>query len=94
MLNTIIGEQLSVVTSLPQTTRTNLRGIYTTEQMQLVFVDTPGIHNGKHAFNESMMREARGIVAQKGIDLICYLVDLSREFGTEEAIVAQLVSES
>ena len=94
LMNTIMGEQLSVVTSLPQTTRRNLRGIYTTDDMQLIFVDTPGIHRGKHAFNESMIREARSAVTQKGIDLICYIVDLSREFGDEETAVSELVIDS
>ena len=94
LMNTILEEQLSVVTPLPQTTRRNLRGIYTTEHMQLVFVDTPGIHKGKHAFNESMIREAQHVLAKQEVDLICYLVDLSREFGDEEGTVSDLVLSS
>jgi GTP-binding protein Era len=94
LLNTVLEEQLSVVTPLPQTTRRNLRGIYTTDTMQLIFVDTPGIHEGKHVFNESMIKEAKNLVIEKGVDLICYLVDLSRDFGSEEEIVANLVSQS
>jgi GTP-binding protein Era len=42
LMNTVLQEQISIVTSLPQTTRRNIRGIYTTEEMQLVFIDTPG----------------------------------------------------
>lgn len=93
LLNTILGEQLSIVTTLPQTTRRNLKGIYTSENMQLVFVDTPGIHKGKHVLNESMLHEASSVI-NEGIDLVSYLVDLSRDFGDEEASVANMVKRS
>jgi len=94
LMNTILGEQLSVVTPLPQTTRQNLKGIYTTDDMQLVFVDTPGIHKGKYAFNDSMIREVHTVIKEQGLDLICYLVDVSREFGDEEDNVASIISQS
>lgn len=94
LMNTILGEQLSVVTPLPQTTRQSIKGIYTTDALQLIFVDTPGIHKGRHTFNEVMINEAQKAVSEKGVDVICYLVDLSRSFGEEEKIVADLVSQS
>jgi len=92
LMNTVLGEQLSVVTPLPQTTRQNLKGIYTTGDMQLVFVDTPGIHKGKYVFNDSMIQSVRSVIAEKGLDLICYMVDVSREFGEEEDTVASIIS--
>jgi GTP-binding protein Era len=91
LMNCVIGEQLSVVTPLPQTTRQNLKGIYTTDSMQLVFVDTPGIHKGKYVFNDSMINEVRNVIREKGLDVICYMVDVSREFGEEEDIVASII---
>lgn len=94
LMNTILGEQLSVVTPLPQTTRRNIKGIYTAENMQLIFVDTPGIHKGRHTFNEVMISEAREAIIEKGVDLVCYIVDLSRSFGDEEKVVADLVVQS
>ena len=90
LLNTIIGEEISIVSALPQTTRCNARGIYTTDSMQLIFVDTPGIHSGRHALNRAMLQQARR-AAGEDVDLICYLVDLSREFGDEESAAAALV---
>jgi GTP-binding protein Era len=84
LMNTILEEQISIVTSLPQTTRQNIRGIYTTDDVQIVFVDTPGMHRGKHALNE-LMREAAVSAVSSGVDLVCYLVDLSRDFGDEES---------
>ncbi|NLW33666.1 MAG: GTPase Era [Fibrobacter sp.] len=94
LMNTVLGEQLSVVTPLPQTTRRNIKGIYTAENMQLIFVDTPGIHKGRHTFNEVMISEAREAIIEKGVDIVCYIVDLSRSFGDEEKVVADLVVQS
>jgi GTP-binding protein Era len=91
LLNTVLGQELSVVSSLPQTTRRNLRGILTTDSLQIVFVDTPGIHDGGHRYNKAMSAESRGVLRDKGIDLIAYLVDLGREFGAEEDTVAGIV---
>jgi GTP-binding protein Era len=67
-----------------------MKGIYTPETMQLVFTDTPGVHQGKHVFNKAMLQEARGAVADD-VNLVCWLVDLSRSFGEEEHVVAELV---
>jgi GTP-binding protein Era len=94
LMNTILGEELSVVTPLPQTTRKNIRGIYTDKNMQLVFVDTPGIHKGKYAFNDAMVREARGAFEEGSVDCVVYLVDLSRDFGDEEDFVASIANAS
>ncbi|MBN1759428.1 MAG: GTPase Era [Chitinispirillaceae bacterium] len=93
LLNTVIGSEISIVSAMPQTTRCNARGIYTTTTMQLVFVDTPGVHIGKHTINKAMLHQAR-TAAEDAVDLICYLVDLSRDFGDEEAETAALVSAS
>jgi GTP-binding protein Era len=91
LLNTVIGEELALVSTLPQTTRKNFKGIYTQDNLQLVFVDTPGIHRDKHAFNDRMIRESTTALKKGAADLVCYLVDLSRPFGEEEDAVSQIV---
>lgn len=93
LMNTILQEQISIVTSLPQTTRQNIKGIYTEENLQIVFVDTPGMHRGKHTLNELMREQAVSAVAS-GMDLVCYLVDLSRDFGDEESDCAACAAAS
>jgi GTP-binding protein Era len=92
LLNTILGEEISPATPLPQTTRQRLRGVYTRDTIQIVFVDTPGIHKGAHRLNDSMLGEAKDAAAEEGIDCLCYLVDLSREFGEEETLAAAIVA--
>jgi GTP-binding protein Era len=94
LMNTVLGEDLAIVTSLPQTTRQNLKGIYTSDSVQIVFVDTPGIHQGSYSFNKSMVMESAQLLKRRGADIICYLVDLSRPFGAEEDFVAQSVAGS
>ena len=91
LLNTIIGEKLSIVTPMPQTTQRNMRGIYNGKGYQLVFVDTPGFHRGKHALNKTMYKQSTKIFSDAGIDILCYLVDLSRSFGKEENEIAKMV---
>ncbi len=91
LLNTLLGESLAVVSALPQTTRKNMKGIYTEDGFQLIFVDTPGMHSGKHALNKLMYEQSFSMFKDTGIDIICYLVDLSRDFGKEEDQIANMV---
>ncbi|MCU0609505.1 MAG: GTPase Era [Chitinispirillaceae bacterium] len=90
LLNAILGEELSPVTPVPQTTQRRIKGIFTDEKQQIVFIDTPGVHKGKHRFNEVMLKEVEDAACESEIDVICYIVDLSREIGDEEAIVARM----
>lgn len=92
LLNTILGENLSIVSPIPQTTRRNIKGIYTDEHYQLIFVDTPGIHRGKHEFNKAMYQESTSVLSDSGIDIVCYVIDLSRKTGDEESQIIHLVT--
>jgi len=94
LMNTLLGENLAVVTPLPQTTRKNLRGIYTDADSQLIFIDTPGVHRGSFAFNHSMVKESDRLIRRREVDIICCLVDSSRLPGEEEDIVARMVGQS
>ncbi len=73
LLNTILGEKVTIVTPKPQTTRNRIIGIKTTSTAQIIFIDTPGIHKPKHMLGELMVREAKEAV--KEVDIILFLVD-------------------
>lgn len=73
LLNSIIGEKVSIVTPKPQTTRKRVLGIKTTGTCQAVFIDTPGIHKPLHKLGEFMAREALEALAEA--DLILFMVE-------------------
>ena len=58
LLNAILGEKIAIATDKPQTTRNTIRGIYTTDEMQLVFIDTPGIHKPRTKLGTFMTESA------------------------------------
>jgi len=73
LLNSILGEKVSIVTPKPQTTRNRLIGIKSLPEAQIIFVDTPGIHRPKHKLGEIIVREARGAAAE--VDLILFMAE-------------------
>ena len=76
LLNRFVGQKVAIVTSKPQTTRNRIQGIVTKPGGQIVFVDTPGLHEAKTALNRQMMREVAA--ALEGIDVLLMMVDASR----------------
>jgi len=91
LLNTLLGVKVAPITPKPQTTRRGVRGIYTQEGRQLVFVDTPGFHQQGHsALDDFMRREIRDAVAD--VDVVLWVVDLRHPPTREDREVARLVS--
>ena len=82
LLNAIVGQKVAIVSSKPQTTRDNILGILTTDDYQLVFVDTPGVHHSKNLLDKSMMKNVRSALA--GVDLVVYLMDGTKMPDQEE----------
>lgn len=71
LLNYLMGEKLSIVSNKPQTTRNNIQTILTTDEYQIIFVDTPGMHKPKHKLGEFMMKNVSE--ALKSIDLVVFI---------------------
>lgn len=91
LLNTMLGVKVAPITPKPQTTRRGVRGIYTAENRQLVFVDTPGMHRGGDTvLDQSMHREIREAIID--VDLILWVVDLRRPPGAEDKDVVRLLT--
>jgi GTP-binding protein Era len=89
LLNIVCGNKVSIVSPFPQTTRNRVRGIYTDKRGQLIFIDTPGYHNSEKKFN-SFLKDLV-LAAMKEVDLILYLLDVTRPPGEEEQILVSLV---
>jgi GTP-binding protein Era len=75
LLNRLVGQKVAIVTSKPQTTRNRIQGIVTKPEGQIVFIDTPGIHEAKSALNRQMIREIAA--ALEGIDVLLLMADAS-----------------
>jgi len=90
LLNQLMGQKLAITSDKPQTTRNSIRGIYTTDKMQAVFIDTPGVQKPKDALNQRMMRSVRDSL--EGSDLLLYLVDVTAEFGGGEEFILNILS--
>ncbi len=91
LLNCVLGEKVAIVSEVPQTTRNQIRGIYTDERGQIVFIDTPGLHIGGDKLDKFMNKSSVGTLHDA--DAILYLVDTSRRTGPEEEYAAgQLAS--
>ena len=89
LLNTLLGVKVAPITPKPQTTRKGVRGIYTQDRAQVVFVDTPGMHQGRTALDEFMTREIHAALAD--VEAILWVVDLRRPPNDEDKSVARLL---
>ena len=77
LLNRMLGEKLVAVSDKPQTTRNVIRGILSDDNSQIVFVDTPGIHNARNRINKAMVDAA--MTAVTGIDIMLLVVDATQK---------------
>lgn len=96
LLNSILGEKIAITTDKPQTTRNTIRGIYThyadesfDEDMQLVFIDTPGIHRPRTKLGEFMTESALGTFNE--VDAIIFIVDDKLSAGPGDKYITDLL---
>jgi GTP-binding protein Era len=87
LLNAICGEKISIVSDKPQTTRFPVRGVLNRPGVQLVFVDTPGLHKPVTALGERV--NAAALDSIDGVDVACLVVDATMPFGTGDRWVAE-----
>ena len=81
-INLVVGQKVSIVSSVPQTTRYLIRGIYTDSRGQIIFIDTPGFYKPQHDMAKRMSRFLE--LARKDADVILYMTDATRNVGEEE----------
>lgn len=87
LLNQILGQKIVIATDKAQTTRKRIKGIYTTDKGQIVFIDTPGVHKPLNKLGEFLLDEAK--IAVPDADLILFLVDGSEPPGKGDKWIAQ-----
>ena len=89
LINAILGQKIAIVSPRPQTTRNRITGIYTGEDAQIIFVDTPGVHRPRHQLGQYMLQEALASIPDT--DLILWIVDVSQAPRSEDRQVADVL---
>ena len=92
ILNRILGQKVSIVSDKPQTTRTQVRGVLTRPDCQIVFVDTPGIHKPRTLLGERLNETAKE--ATTGVDVVVLVLDATGPVGKGDRFVARQVPSS
>lgn len=89
LLNKIIGEKISIISDKPQTTRNKIQMVYTGDEFQIVFIDTPGIQMPKNNLGEYMLRTSKSTLEE--VDVVTFMVDESEKPGKlDNYIIEQL----
>jgi GTP-binding protein Era len=92
IMNQLVGQKIAITSPVAQTTRNRLRGILTTEQAQLIFVDTPGIHKPHHELGRVIVKNAQSAI--NAVDIILFVVDCSVEAGGGDRYIMELLEKS
>ncbi len=90
LMNQLVGQKIAITSPVAQTTRNRLRGILTTPEAQLIFVDTPGIHKPHHQLGEVLVQNAK--IAINTVDVVLFVVDSSVEAGGGDRYIVELLS--
>ena len=89
LMNQLIGQKIAITSPVAQTTRNRLRGIFTNERSQIIFVDTPGIHKPHHELGKILVKNARSAVSS--VDLVVFIVDGSVAMGKGDQFIADFL---
>lgn len=87
LLNALLNQKLAITCDKAQTTRDNIQGILNSEEYQIIFTDTPGIHKPHHALGRNMNKGVYS--AMQDVDVIYYIVDATKSFGRGDEFVLE-----
>lgn len=87
LMNQVIGQKIAIMSDKPQTTRNKIHGVYTTENSQIVFLDTPGIHKRQSKLGDYMNMTALNTLRE--VEAILFLVDAAEGFGGGDRFIIE-----
>ncbi|KIL46032.1 GTPase Era [Jeotgalibacillus campisalis] len=90
-LNRVIGQKIAIMSDKPQTTRNKIQGVLTTNDSQLIFIDTPGIHKPKHKLGDFMIKMATNTFRE--VDLILFMVNVDEGLGRGDEFIMDLLKD-
>ncbi|MGO2695737.1 GTPase Era [Bavariicoccus seileri] len=85
LMNYLIGQKIAIMSSTAQTTRNKIQGVYTDDDSQIIFIDTPGIHKPKHELGEFMVSSAYQTLSE--VDLVCFMVSAVDPIGPGDRFI-------
>ncbi|MGX9135311.1 GTPase Era [Rummeliibacillus sp. JY-2-4R] len=88
-LNNVIGQKIAIMSDKPQTTRNKVQGVYTTDDSQMIFIDTPGIHKPKHKLGEFMLKVSKN--ALREVEAIMFMVNATQKLGAGDKYVMEML---
>lgn len=88
-LNNVIGQKIAIMSDKPQTTRNKVQGVYTTDDSQIVFIDTPGIHKPKHKLGEFMLKVSKN--ALREVEVIMFMVNATQKLGAGDKYIMEML---
>ncbi|WP_345239736.1 GTPase Era [Pontibacillus salipaludis] len=88
-MNRVIGEKIAIMSDKAQTTRNKIQGVYTQDDAQLVFIDTPGIHKPKHKLGNFMVNVAEQSLNE--VDLVLFMVNAKEGFGRGDEFIINML---
>ena len=89
LTNSLIGEKIAIMSDRPQTTRNKIMCIMNTDNAQIMFLDTPGIHKPQHKLGEYMVRTAESTLQE--VDVVLFVVDATEKRGAGEDYILNLL---
>lgn len=92
LLNRIVGQKIAIMSDKAQTTRNKIQGVFTDNDSQIIFIDTPGIHKPKHALGDFMLKAAYS--ALKGVDAVLVVVNATEKIGPGDRLVIEKAKHS
>ena len=92
LMNQLIGQKVAITSPVAQTTRNRLRGIFTNDDAQIIFVDTPGIHKPHHELGRVIVQNA--VSAINNVDVVLFVVDCAQKAGGGDRYIADLLKNS
>jgi len=87
LLNQVVGQKVAIMSNKPQTTRNQIRAVYTTDKGQLIFIDTPGIHKAKSKLGDYMVAAAENTLNE--VDLVLFVIDATEKRGAGEEYILE-----
>jgi len=89
LMNSLIGQKIAITSNKPQTTRNRIQTVYTDEEGQIIFLDTPGIHKAKNKLGDFMVNAAERTLSE--VDVVVWLVEPTDFIGTHEQHIAEIL---